>query len=372
MIDLHFFNSAEINSIVLEDQRIVGYEKLDNYEDVYEVKIRLRVVHTNNEYNVPDVTFGEYIRRWLYEVKANELKPSSLDRKEQTINYQVLPYLEDIPLTKLKSDDIQHMINDLKLKYSYSTVKKAYEAVNSCLRYALSKREVSENAADNVSLPKSMKKAVNDISFFSDEELGLIYKEAFKCYRNGKRIYRLAEIIVFLVNTGLRIGECLALKWSDIDWNTNIVRVSRNIVYVKRRDVKSLLAETGYSSLEQRSTKTKNGDRVVPLNSAAIRALLSIRGINKNNSYIFSTSNGGRVYPRNIDRMFRAILNRCHIKGRGVHSLRHTFASRMFAEGVDVKTVSEVLGHSDVSITYNTYIHLLKEQRIKAVMLPEI
>ena len=98
-----------------------------------------------------------------------------------------------------------------------------------------------------------------------------------------------------------------------------------------------------------------------------MRALISLRGLNDNTPYVFATKNGKRITPRNIDRTFRSILKRCGIACTGVHSLRHTFASRLFAKGVDVKTVSELLGHSDVGITYDTYIHLIQEQRITAV-----
>ena len=75
------------------------------------------------------------------------------------------------------------------------------------------------------------------------------------------------------------------------------------------------------------------------------------------------------MIPRNIDRMLRNILTKCNIKPCGVHALRHTYASMLFKKGVDVKTVSELLGHADVSITYNTYIHLIKEQKQQAVTL---
>jgi len=78
---------------------------------------------------------------------------------------------------------------------------------------------------------------------------------------------------------------------------------------------------------------------------------------------------GNICEPRNIDRMFRNILAKCGIKPCGVHALRHTFASMLFKRGVDVKTVSELLGHANVSVTYDRYIHLIKEQKQEAVAL---
>lgn len=95
--------------------------------------------------------------------------------------------------------------------------------------------------------------------------------------------------------------------------------------------------------------------------------MISLKGINGRYDFVFSNAKGNRIYARNVDRMFRAILKRCNIAPTGVHTLRHTFASCLFAKGVDVKTVSELLGHSEIGITYDTYIHLIQEQHIVAV-----
>ena len=134
-------------------------------------------------------------------------------------------------------------------------------------------------------------------------------------------------------------------------------------MYVKDRSE----SDRSYCCVKQPSTKTKNGSRIIPLNTEAMRSLISLRGLNGNTPYVFATKKGERITPRNIDRTFRSILKRCGIACTGVHSLRHTFASRLFAKGIDVKTVSELLGHSDVGITYDTYIHLIQEQRMTAV-----
>lgn len=355
-----------IKRIILENINITKAERSLNSEKI-NVNLQIEIIYKDDDYNINFKTekkIAEYIRKWLYEVKSNELKPSSFDRKEQTIDYQIVPYIGDITLDKLSSDDIQQMINQLKNIYSYSTIKKAYEALNSCLKYAVKKRDLQFNPAECISLPKNIERPQNTIHYFSETQIKKIEIEAIRCYNTGKRVYRLGEIVIFLLNTGMRIGEALALKWTDIDLKNKNVKVRKNVVFVKNRDSS---IQNNYKYQEQNTTKTKSGSRIIPLNSEAIKALLSLKTINGESEYVFATSSGKRICPRNIDRMFRSILSNCSIESTGVHSLRHTFASRLFAKGVDVKTVSELLGHSEVGITYDTYIHLIQEQHVVAV-----
>ena len=102
----------------------------------------------------------------------------------------------------------------------------------------------------------------------------------------------------------------------------------------------------------------------------AIEALDYLSKHRKHGKFVAVTKNGNSVPARNIDRAFRQIIKATGIeKTCGVHSLRHTFASMLFKRGVDVKTVSEILGHSDVSVTYNIYIHIIDEQKFTAIDL---
>lgn len=198
------------------------------------------------------------------------------------------------------------------------------------MKYAVKKKELLYNPAECVSLPKNMEREISRIRYFTDEQITKMISESIRCYKTGNRVYRLGEIILFLLNTGMRIGEALALKWTDIDFQKQNVKVRKNVVFVKNRDNEK---SKNYEYKEQ-STKTKSGSRIVPLNSDAMKALISIKGINGKYEYVFSTSKGNRLYPRNVDRMFRSILKNCDIELTGVHTLRHTFASRLFAKGI--------------------------------------
>ena len=360
---LSLLSDENVKRIIIEKE---SFSSIENLEKNRALRLNLQILVEYEEFDscAKSATVEKYIKKWLYEVKANTLKPSSFDRKEEVIKYQVIPCIGGISIHSLSSDDIQSMVNELKKKYSYSTVKKAYECINACLKYAVKNHDILYNVAESVTIPKNIQRSDCDLRFFTEDEMHLIMQEAVRCYNNGNRVYRIGgEIITFLLNTGLRIGEALALEWQNIDFKKRLATVRSNVVYVKDRSE----SDRSYCCVKQPSTKTKNGSRIIPLNTEAMRSLISLRGLNGNTPYVFATKKGERITPRNIDRTFRSILKRCGIACTGVHSLRHTFASRLFAKGIDVKTVSELLGHSDVGITYDTYIHLIQEQRMTAV-----
>lgn len=186
--------------------------------------------------NVKKGTVAVYMTNWLTTNKRNVLKPKSYDRLESTLNNQVIPQIGHIQLAALKPADIQKMINALKDGgKSYSTIKKAYDAVNDCFRTGVIQKTVAENPTLGVTLPAKNQFEQSEIKFFTKEEVDALYIAARKTYKNGTRVYRLGEIIIFDINTGLRLGELLALKWSDIDMESRLMTIQSNRVLVRNR-----------------------------------------------------------------------------------------------------------------------------------------
>lgn len=107
------------------------------------------------------------------------------------------------------------------------------------------------------------------------------------------------------------------------------------------------------------------------LNNTATDALMKLKRINfsGNDGYAIEVLSGKPVTNRNFLRTYKSILKRAEVKDSGLHTLRHTFATQLFKKGINVKIVSKVLGHADVNITYNTYVHVIKEQAVEAVHL---
>lgn len=316
------------------------------------------------------MTVEEYMNKWLYTNKVNELKPTSFDRVEQVYKFQVLPHIGKIQISQLRSEDIQKMISSLRDGgYSYSTIKKAYECCNNCFTTGVKQRTLAFNPCDGVTIPRKSQFAPNPIRFYTEEEEEKIILAARSVYSNRKRVYRLGDIVPFVFNTGIRLAECLALKWTDIDWKKKTAFIHASRVTVKDRDPdakhKNKVIEQD-SLLTGDGTKTRSSTRTVFLNEDAVEALQGLYLVTGNFEYVLATENGNPVAPRNLDRMFRKIIVAAGLpedKVWGLHSVRHTFTSSLIREGADVKLAAEMLGHKETSVTLDTYTHIINEQK---------
>lgn len=324
--------------------------------------------YKNDMSSVQRSTVQQYMTRWLNENKKNELKPKSFDRLEQTLTYQVFPKIGHLQVAALQADDVQKMLNDLKADgKSYSTVKKAYDAVNECFRTGVVQRTVIFNPALGVTIPAKKQFGISQIKFHDSDSVKKICDAALSTYKDGKRVYRIGDGIILDLHTGLRIAELAALKWDDVDFDKKVLYVESTRVVVKNRDS---IADTKYITIEQDSTKSKAGAREVELNDSAVAALTRLKDITGNTDYVLSTREGNPISIRYLDRMCRKIEVAAGLPEEqvyGMHALRHTFATTLFANGVDIKTISELLGHSDITVTYNTYVHVVKGLKRSAV-----
>ncbi len=230
------------------------------------------------------------------------------------------------------------------------------------------------NPALGVKLPNknsSLFLRTKSLPYYTSEEAKELIKASRQTNANGVNIYRYGPCVPFLINTGLRVSELLGLKREHVSLDSNSksgsIHILDTLVAVKDRTGKNA---RGYVLKDQPLTKSPAGKRNVDLNTVAYDALLELMQLSPDSRYIVATHYGNPVNPSTIDRMFRAVCRRAGFgddKIHGVHSLRHTFASLLIGEGEDIKIVSELMGHSDISVTYNTYVHFSPEQRSKAI-----
>ena len=314
--------------------------------------------------NLPKITFGELLLDWQTTIKKYELKPSSYDRLEQTISCNIIPLIGYLQISALTPQDIQQFINTLTDKgYAYSTIKKAYNAVNASLKMAVERDYICKTPCVGIKLPKQIQKQKSDIEFFNDVEVETIVKAATSKYKTGRYVYKHGYAIVLLLNTGMRVGELLALKWQNVDFQNRQIYVSETRGQIIDRDDK---ADQKYI-MADRSTKTQSSCRYIPINQKSQEALNYFKDLGYKNPYIMANSDSSVATYRNLFRVLSNILEAHNINHGSLHTLRHTFATRLFKNGVDIKVISELLGHSDVSITYNIYTHVIQEQKKKAV-----
>jgi integrase len=168
-----------------------------------------------------------------------------------------------------------------------------------------------------------------------------------------------------MLNTGIRVGELIALEKDDWNKEEKTLHIKRNIQLVKKRDSDG--NPISGCELVCNTTKTYSGNRVIPLNQNAINALRNLCDAHPESKYIVCSANKNLLPPQRIERTFYRVLKNVGLDKTGIHSLRHTFASMLFAKKVDIKTISKLLGHASIQITLNTYIHLIENIEHEAV-----
>ena len=315
--------------------------------------------------NLPKISLSALLRDWLKTVKRHELKPSSYDRLEATIENNIIPYTSYLQLSAITTMDVQRFINELTDKgYSFSTIKKAYNALNAALKYAVEVDYIRKNPCTSVRLPKQIQRQKSDIEYFSEEEVELITKGALYRYKTGRYKYKYGYAIILLLNTGLRVGELLALKWEHVDFDKRQLYICETRGQIKDRTDSNRKYTTA-----SRSTKTESSCRYIPISKKALEALRYLESLGYHSPYVMANADGenGVVSYRNLFRVLSNVLDDSGINHGSLHTLRHTFATRLFKKGVDIKVISELLGHSDISITYNIYTHVIAEQKQKAI-----
>lgn len=322
------------------------------------------------------------INEWMENVKKPALKPTTYDRLEFTVNCHIIPNLGSYYLDELTDTIIKKELMD-KIGLSYSSVRKVYDAMNGFLRYMAQKDRIPSNPMDSVAPPsnKATVDASADIDLEEHDDVEPLTVDEMKrlkatcldvCAKNGQRRYVNGSAYLLVMNTGIRMGEALALQWSDVDFEKKTVAVTKNLAMVIDRE--NATEEKRHKLVIQNTPKTTKSWRVIPLNKEALAALHDLKTLTGTDKtkFIIHTELNSPMAPRNFSRGFRYICRRAGIKTTGVHALRHTYATRLFEKGVDIKIISELLGHSSVQITYRVYVHVierLKKQAVEALDL---
>lgn len=349
-----------------------------------EIKEKIKKYEKENTVSTSKLLLSDFMKDWLYNTKQHQVKRRTFDSYEQYYNMLIINYkdyiISDVQLCSLTTEILTKYFNSLADKYSLSTIKKANVLLNQCLNYAVDKELIDVNPMDKVKLPNEdrIKKQKKQIPFLSPDDMDKLYEESFRIQEEGFRINGAvgelvygnnAKIIVLIMYTGLRISEALGLKWEDVDFENKCIKVKRNLSRIKNRD-KDTDGEN-YKYVET-TVKKKASERTIPLSDRAYEVLEYLKTNNKitnDTDYVCVSKNGKIAGQRNITRTLNSMLVRgkCSVKKCGLHSLRHSFGSFLVSKGVDIATVSTLMGHEDITTTYNVYTHVLKQQQIDAI-----
>lgn len=195
------------------------------------------------------------------------------------------------------------------------------------------------------------------IKSFTEAEMMRIVRHATEEINEG---HATALPILLSILTGMRIGETLALKWCDIDWIHNIISIRRNVVKVYDPETRSDRYFVG-------SPKTKHGYRDIPLLPLLRRVLRTLGGKSPCEDFFIVGNSDSPKAHSSIRETYSRFLKRHNLPGINFHGLRHTYATRLVESGGDIKTISELLGHSKVSLTLDLYVHPSIDSKRKTV-----
>lgn len=333
------------------------YVYAKTYKEVREKKKSLQErLRIRTESGVKDARCAsERFSAWLSGGLSERVKPSTYESYHRCITKYVVPFFQEKgheQITEKTAAEFAGAItHSPNLSASYQ--RKILSIFKTALRQLLKDSGESESLLRAVSLPRAESA---DVQAFSVREQRMIEKTV------RESADRAAFGILLCFYTGIRLGEVCALKWGDIDFEAGALSVTRTVSRIKNfRDAGSK------TILEVGAPKSLKSIRKIPLpHFLAEMSAERKMDASDQDRYVLSGT-GVPIDPRSYQKQFQRILRKAGVKSRKFHAIRHTFATRALELGVDIKTLSEILGHADVSITLNVYAHSMFEQKQKAI-----
>lgn len=329
-------------------------------------------------------TIIEAMTEWADTYKKAELKKTSYGALKKTIEHQIDGYdVAHIRVDSITSDKLQKHLNELNSKknYSYSTIKKVYDAFNDFFRFAHMNNKIETNPMLLVKMinKENIVKETKEISFFEKDDIKKFTEEATRLFiRKRKPRYQYGFCLAANIYLGMRGGELIALKWKDVDFQNDTIWVHENLQMIEnpeydknnKEEMKRL--EINKYIFELQSLKNYQ-NRHIHMNQKAKDLLLHHKvysDYNKPDDYVCSTMFGGHAtigyLSDNIAQIEKA--SEMKVQEKGTHIIRHTCASLYFRAGVRIELIASLLGHS-VEVCRKTYIHFVEEQEKEAVRL---
>lgn len=350
-----------------EGRYVVGYDEkgLPMTKNVLaktktECVAKLKALRERLETPTPEVpqaglSLGAWLEHWYQTYKKANLRPNTQMSYERRIYQHIIPALGCIQLDKLTTGDIQGFYTDLKKNgrllrtelygegLSDQTARGIHTTLHAALDRAVEEKLLFRNPADSCKLPPAKSREMNVLTPEEIQRL-LIQAREDGCY----------ELLLLELSTGLRRGEILALQWDDLNLRTGALRVERQVHRVKGELVVS-------------PPKTKAGNRTVILPAPVLNVLKAYqKTVHSRWMFPSPVKEDSPLDPAAVRKRLQTVLERAECKRLRFHDLRHTFATASLEHGMDVKTLSTIIGHVSSATTLNTYTHVTDAMRQSA------
>ena len=345
------------------------------YHSVYaktysEVKAKLKACITKEkdskiEKNPIKMTFDDVFQEWL-RYKQNFIKQSSYNKYFNLYGSYISDVLKDIYIDEISNSTLQKAVISImnlknrrtKQKLSTSTVRGIVYVIKSVILFAQKQGYIKEFCLQ-IDIPS---KEVKNIQALSRNEQNILE------FHTRLKLDTISLAVLICLYTGLRIGEVCALRWEDIDLNNKYIVVNKTVQRIQQHHVPYRASKT---VLITTPPKTNKAIRKIPISSVLYPILNEYREQNYhgNKHYVLVNKNDDMIDPCSIQYKFKELIKKLKITPVTFHGLRHTFATRCIEVGMDIKTLSEILGHSNVSTTMSIYVHSTEQQKKNQIEL---
>ncbi len=292
------------------------------------------------------ILYSKVLSDWLL-IKKDKIKEQSYIKYKNLIEINIVKSLGQVEFKCLNESKINNFFNsDTISKLSLSTQRTLIYIIKSSIQYGV--LTGLRNPSNNIDI--KIKKPKAKITYLTQKEQTIL--ESY--LRNQEDIRDLG--ILICLYTGIRLGEICGLKWQDIDFVNQSISINRTVQRIKNSDVNA----TSKTKKIISSPKSDSSKRTIPIPKFLLDLIYKFKSSDEN--YILTNSSSfkdTRVYEKYLEN----VLKRCGIRNLNFHTLRHTFATRSIESGMDIKTLSEILGHSSYHITLDVYVHSTIEQK---------
>jgi len=306
------------------------------------------------------MTLGVWIEKWLKDYAKPTTRTGTWEGYETNFRNHIKPLLGDKILTKLTTNDLQRHYNSKLLNGRYdgkgglstSTVRLIHAVIFSALKQAKAEELVPRNVAEFVRLPEAKKK----------KEVTPLSPEQITQFLISVRDHRDYAAFVLEFSSGLRRGELLALRWQDIDLETGECKITRSLV----RGV------SGELQINDPKTKASKRNIIVPQSAIDVlkehkvaqnKEKMANRKHYAKHDLIFCDELGEPLEPANFVKRYKKLLKNAGLPNTSFHALRHSVATALLVDGIHIKSVSSLMGHSTIAITADIYSHVLEETK---------